>query len=166
MTDPKFHLAQANVARGKAPLSDPEMSGFVDQLDYINSVADRAPGFVWRLQTDDGDSTAIRVFDDPLVIFNMSVWESVEALYDYAFRSDHLGPVKDRRSWFVPMARPHSVLWWIRAGTHPTVPEAERRLNLLQEHGPHREAFTFATLFDPSGQPVTRGANMDRECGV
>lgn len=166
MADLLFQIAQANVARGKAPLTDPQMTGFVEQLDYINSVADRAPGFVWRLQTQEGDSTAIRVFGDPLVIFNMSVWESVEALYEYVFRSDHLGPVKDRRNWFLPMARPHSVLWWIPAGTRPTVQEGERRLDLLKEHGPHAEAFTFAKLFDAAGRPMARAARMDRECGV
>jgi len=164
--DETYHIVQANVARGRAPLTDPVMRDFVEQLEYINSVADRAPGFVWRLQTDDGDATAIRVFDDPSMIFNMSVWESVEQLYEFVFRSDHLGPVKDRRAWFTKMDRPHSVLWWTPAGRLPTVTDAEQKLMLLHERGPSPAAFTFAELFDSAGRPIGRGSRMDRECGV
>jgi hypothetical protein len=160
------HLAQANVARAKAPLTDPVMHGFVEQLDYINSLADRAPGFVWRLQTEDGDATAIRVFEDPLIIVNLSVWESVERLYDFVFRSEHLGPVRDRREWFTPMDRPHSVLWWVRVGQQPSVSEAKRRLELLHRGGPTPDAFTFGRFFDPAGNPMTRSQRMTRECGV
>ena len=93
-----YHITQANIALGRAPLTDPVMRGFVEQLDYLNSVADRARGFVWRAQTEEGDATAIRVFDNPLLIFNMSIWASVEDLYEYAFESDHAGPVRDRRT--------------------------------------------------------------------
>lgn len=159
------HIAQANIARGRAPLTDPLMRGFVDQLDYINSVADRSPGFVWRYQTEAGDATATRVFDDPLIIFNMSVWESIEALHHYAFRSDHVGPMKNRRSWFTKMDRPHSALWWTPVGDFPTVAEAERRLDLLLAGGPTPAAFTFARLFDPDGRPL-REPSADRGCGV
>jgi hypothetical protein len=142
------------------------MKGFVDQLDYINSVAERAPGFVWRLQSEEGDATAIRVFDDPLLIVNMSVWESVEALYDYTFRSDHLGPLRNRRAWFSKLDRPHSVLWWIPAGRVPVTEDIPRRLDLLRDRGPGPDAFTFATPFDPHGRPMAKPAPMDRECGV
>ena len=162
----RHHIAQANIARGRALLTDPVMSGFVEQLDYMNSVADRASGFVWRLQTEDGDATGIEVFNDPLIILNMSVWESVEDLYEYVFRSDHVGPVKDRRSWFAKIDRPHSVLWWVRAGTLPTVADAERKLDLLRELGPTPAAFTFTQSFDVSGRPMVRESRMDRGCGV
>lgn len=166
MSHDRFHLAQANIARARAPLTDPVMRGFVEQLDYINSVADRSPGFVWRLKTPEGDATAIRVFDDPLIIFNMSVWESVQALYAYAFESDHLAPVQDRRRWFVRMDRAHSALWWVRAGELPTVEEAEQRLRTLDTEGPTSRAFTFAHLFDPYGNRLRRASRVDRECGV
>ncbi len=79
-----FHLAQTNIARARVPLTEPMMQGFVEQIDYMNDLAERSPGFVWRFKTDEGDATAVRVFDDPLIVFNMSVWESVEALYAYA----------------------------------------------------------------------------------
>ena len=166
MIDRTQHIAQANIALGRAPLTDAVMRGFVERLEYINSAADRSAGFVWRFQTEDGDATATRVLDDPLIIFNMSVWESIEDLYEYVFRSDHLGPLKERQTWFTKMDRPHSVLWWVPIGEHPTVAEAERRLNLLRTHGPSRAAFTFTELYDPEGGPVVRGSRMDRECGV
>ena len=166
MIDEGYHIAQANIALGRALLTDPMMQGFVDQLDYINSVADRSIGFVWRLKTEDGDATSIRVFDDDLIIVNMSTWRSIEDLHAYVFRSDHLGPLKDRRAWFTKMGRPHSVLWWVPVGVDPTVAEAERRLTLLHEDGPSASAFTFAELFDPAGRPMVRGPRLDRECGV
>ena len=166
MIDGTQHIAQANIALGRAPMTDPLMRGFVKQLEYINSAADRSAGFVWRFQTEHGDATATRVFDDPLIIFNMSVWESIEDLYEYVFRSDHLGPLNDRRTWFTKIDRPHSALWWVPMGEHPTVAEAERRLNSLRAHGPSPVAFTFAKLFDPEGRPLARGSRLDRECGV
>jgi hypothetical protein len=160
----RYHIAQVNIARALAPLTDPLMKGFVDQLDYINSVADRSPGFVWRLKADDGNATSIRAFDDPLMIVNMSVWRSVEALFGYVFRSDHLKPMRERRNWFSKLDRPHSALWWIRAGHRPDVEEACYRLDLLRERGPTPAAFTFAALFDQEGRPVKRVAEMDRGC--
>ncbi|MDH3222303.1 MAG: DUF3291 domain-containing protein [Gemmatimonadota bacterium] len=161
-----YDLAQVNIARAVAPLDDAVMSGFVDQLEYINSVAERSPGFVWRLQTEDGDSTAIRAFEDPLIIVNMSVWASIEALYRYVFRSDHLGPVRDRRAWFQRVDRAHSVLWWVPNGHRPSLEEAKSRLEMLDRDGPGPLAFTFARAFDPDGNPVSRSSLIDRECGV
>lgn len=154
MSVPTSHLAQANIALGRAALTGPIMQGFVKQLEYINSVADRSPGFIWRLQTEQGDATAVQVFDNPLIIFNMSVWASIEHLYDYVYRSDHLGPLKARRDWFGRLDRPHSVLWWIPAGSLPEVAEGESRLDLLRDNGTSPEAFTFAQLFDQHGGPV------------
>lgn len=160
------HLAQANIARAVAPLTDPVMQGFVELLDYINAVADRAPGFVWRLQTDEGDSTAVRVYDDPRIIVNMSVWESLEALHAYVFRSDHRDPLRRRREWFQKLERPHSALWWVPAGEIPTLEEMTRRLDLLARLGPSPQAFTFARAFDPEGRPVLRSTASERGCGV
>ena len=150
MNSQSFHLAQANFARGRGPVDSPVMAGFAALLDYINSVADRSPGFVWRLQTEDGDSTAIRVFDDPLIIFNMSVWESMEALHDYVYRSDHQEPLRKRRDWFERSDTPSLVLWWVLIGHTPTVEEALERLGLLQTAGPSSKAFTFQKPFPPA----------------
>src|SRR5262247_2959158 len=97
---PTFQLAQANIARMRAPLESDLMEGFRSQLARINAVADASPGFVWRLQSEAGDATAIRAFDDPLLLFNMSVWESLEALKRFVYRGDHLDVFQERQRWF------------------------------------------------------------------
>jgi hypothetical protein len=102
----RHHLAQANIARMRAPLEDPLMAGFVAQLDGINALADRSRGFVWRLQTDDGNATGIRAFDDERILFNMSVWESIEALHEHAYRSEHVAVFRAPRQWFEPQPAP------------------------------------------------------------
>lgn len=144
----KFHIAQANIARMRAPLHDPIMEGFASRLEPLNALADASPGFVWRLQTDDGDATAIQVFDDELVLFNMSVWESIEALESYVYQTNHVGAVQKRAEWFERPTKSPLVLWWIAAGHIPTESEAKQRLETLWRNGPTAEAFTFRTRFD------------------
>jgi len=141
------HLAQLNIALLTEPLDSPRLAGFVAALDEINALADAAPGFVWRLQTEDGDATAIRVFDDDRLIVNMSLWASVEVLADYAYRSDHVRVLRRRKEWFESLEEAYQVLWWVPAGELPSVAEAERRLVHLREHGPSEHAFTFRTPF-------------------
>jgi hypothetical protein len=158
-----FQLSQANVARMRASLDDPLMDGFRNQLDHINALADASPGFVWRLQTEQGDATGIRACDDPLILFNMSVWESLEALHRYVYRSEHVGPLRDRRRWFEPMEAPILVLWWIPAGHVPGVDEALDRLALLRAHGPRREAFTFRQPFAAPGKAASTPPEVDAE---
>jgi hypothetical protein len=136
----------------RAPLDDPLMEGFRSQLERINAVADRSPGFVWRLQTPDGDATAIRTFEDDRILFNMSVWESLEALHQYVYEGPHLGPLRDRREWFLPFEGPMLALWWIPAGHVPTVKEAKEKLEELGRIGPTAAAFTFRRPF-PSPEP-------------
>ena len=104
-----FHLAQINVARALAPLDDPRLAGFVARLDEINALADRSPGFVWRLQSDSGNATDIQVSDDPLTIVNMSVWRDLDSLFAYVYRSDHLQVMAQRRQWF---EKPAGALTW------------------------------------------------------
>ncbi len=158
---PAYHLAQLNIASTQAPLDDPIMKGFVDQLDYINAVADRSEGFVWRLQTEDGDATAIRAFDDDRIIVNMSVWESLEALHDYVYRSDHLGPLRDRKKWFTRIEGPSLVLWWIPAGHPPSVTEGKERLEHLRVQGPTAYAFSFKKWFPPPGSSDPNAYRFD-----
>jgi hypothetical protein len=145
----KYHLAQYNVARLLAPLDSPQLAPFMAALDPLNALADRSPGFVWRHQTEDGNSTAIRVQDDPMIIINFSVWESVESLFEYAYHSDHTPIYRRRREFFEHMELPYLVLWWVPAGHEPTVEEAEERLNYIREHGPTPHAFTFKKRFPP-----------------
>src|SRR5215216_2380687 len=150
----RFHLAQVNIGRFRAPIDDPMMEGFRSQLDSINALADRTPGFVWRLQTEDGNATAIRPYQDELMAINMSVWESLEALQQFVYQSAHVGPLRDRKQWFEPIDGPIQALWWIAAGHIPTVDEAKARLELLKQRGPSPDAFTFRTPFpSPDGDP-------------
>ncbi len=142
-----YHLAELNVARMKAPLDDPLMQDFVALLESVNAEADRSPGFVWRLQTEAGDATAARIFDDPLILANLSVWESLETFQHFTYRSIHVQPFRERRKWFTPIAGPTLALWWIPAGHIPTLEEAKARLEKLSTHGPTREAFTFKQAF-------------------
>lgn len=144
MTD--RHLAQVNIARMRAPLEDELMFGFSSRLDEINAMADTSAGFVWRLQTDDGDATALRVFDDPLILINLSVWTDVESLRNFVYRSQHRELLVGRKDWFLPMDGPHLALWWIPVGHRPDVEEARDRLDRLATSGSSAEAFTFGTI--------------------
>jgi Domain of unknown function (DUF3291) len=136
------HLAQVNVATLRAPLDSPQLAGFVAALEPINALADHSPGFVWRLQTEDGDATAIRAFGGRLMI-NMSVWESVEALRAYVYGDAHAAVLRRRREWFARLGEPETALWWVPAGRLPTVAEAEERLGHLRARGPSARAFTL-----------------------
>lgn len=147
-----WQLAQANIGKFRAPIDDPIMAGFKNQLDPINALADASPGFVWRLQTEDGNATAVRPDDhDPLMAINMSVWESIESLQQYVYKSDHVGPLRDRKQWFQKIDGPILVLWWIPAGHIPTVADAMAKLAHLKQHGPTPEAFTFRAPFPAPG---------------
>lgn len=166
MASKRHQLAQANIARMRGRLEDPIMDGFRKQLDWVNAVADRSPGFVWRLQTPEGDATTIRVFDDDRILFNMSVWDSLEALHQYVYGSDHVGPLRNRRDWFEPVAGPNLVLWWIPMGAMPTIEEAKTKLQMLKDQGPSPLAFTMRRPFPPPGMPPTPFPEVGAEfCG-
>jgi hypothetical protein len=138
-----YHLAQVNIGIIRGPIDSPIMAGFVARLDEINALADAAPGFVWRLQTAEGNATSLHVFDNEYMLINMSVWESVELLYDYVYASKHSELIKGRREWFEKMDSPIMALWWIPAGHIPTPEEAKQKLAYLEQHGPTPLAFTF-----------------------
>lgn len=144
-----YHLAQYNIARVLAPLDSPQLADFVANLDRINGIGDRSPGFVWRHQTAEGNSTAVRVRGDPMIIINFSVWEDADSLFEYTYRSDHAEVFRRRREWFDPHDGYYLVLWWVPAGHEPTVEEAEERLGYLEEHGPSPHAFTLKERFPP-----------------
>lgn len=154
----RFHLAQINVARAVAPLDDPQLAGFVERLDDINALADRSPGFVWRLQSDSGNATDVQVADDPQIIVNMSVWEDLDALFAYVYRSDHLQVMAQRRKWFEKPSAAFMAMWWLPAGERPDVREGLRRLAILDRNGPSPKAFTFKVPFDAAGRPLDRNA--------
>jgi hypothetical protein len=154
MPDPGWHLAQLNIATLLAPLYSPQLAGFVEALEPVNAVADTSPGFVWRLQTEEGDATSIRAFDDDRIIVNLTVWEDVEALEAFVLAGRHLGVLRRRREWFEKMDRAYLVLWWIPAGTIPTIEEAAARLEALRANGPTPEAFTLRGRFPAPGAAI------------
>ena len=143
------HLAEINIARTRAPLTDPLMAEFVAQLETVNRAADESAGFVWRLKADDGSASSyVRFSEDERVIVNMSVWTSVEALQAFVYRThDHAAVFRDRLRWFEPLIGPPLALWWVPAGHIPSLDEGRRRLELLDRDGPTPEAFTFKHQF-------------------
>lgn len=127
------------------------MKGFTDRLDEINALADNSPGFIWRLQTEAGDATSIQAFDNPMMLVNMSVWDSMQALKGYVYKSAHVELIRDRDAWFTKMIEMHQALWWVPAGHLPSVSEGKEKLDVLQKNGPTRTAFTFAKHFESNG---------------
>lgn len=147
-----FNLAQLNIGRTRYPIDDPRMAGFVNRLAEINALAERSPGYVWRLQGDSGDATGLHFFDDPLTIVNLTVWESADDLYSFTYHTDHIEVFRLRRGWFEQWPGPHLVLWWIPAGSTPSVEEAVARLDRLAADGPGPEAFTLKERFATPGE--------------
>ena len=145
-------LAQVNIARLRAPLDSEELAGFVAALDPVNASADGAPGFVWRLQTDEGNATSVKAFEwEPQgaagVIVNMSVWESIEQLSHWVYGPLHRAVLLQRRQWFERVSDATTALWWVPAGHIPTTLEAESRVRHLRRHGPTRDAFSLKESF-------------------
>ncbi len=157
-----YELAQVNIGRLVAPLTSPQLKDFVDALDPINALADAAPGFVWRMQTEDGNATAVRAFEwdtgtSAGIIVNMSTWRSVEDLAAYVYSGEHRAVLKRRREWFERMPEAFTALWWVPAGHRPTTDEAEDRIRHLRAHGPTPYAFTFRETFPPGGAVAESG---------
>lgn len=142
----KPHLAQLNIAKLSAPLDSPRLADFVANLDRINALAEHSPGFVWRLQTEEGDATGIDYFGADKIV-NLSLWESIEALHEYVYRSAHVEIMRRKKEWFHHMREAHMVLWWVPANSIPSIEEAALRLSLLKENGPSAQAFTFKAAY-------------------
>ena len=145
-----FQLAQINIAQAKYPLESEEMSGFTNRLDEINAIADKAQGFVWRLQTEEGDATTLRVFPDPALIVNLSVWENIETLQNFIYKSMHIELMQSKNSWFNKIEQASLALWWVQKGHIPKVDEAKEKLSHIDQHGSSPKAFTFAKPFNYS----------------
>ncbi len=160
-------LAQLNIARMREPLESAPMAEFVANLDRINALAERAPGFVWRLQTEEGDATALRPLGDDMLV-NMSVWVDAQALHDYVYRTAHVEIMRRRKEWFDAMREAYVVLWWVPVGHRPNIADAAAKLDTLRRLGPTPEAFTFKQPFpSPSEQaasPAAPAAPFDDLC--
>jgi hypothetical protein len=143
------HLSQVNIGRMKGPLESPVMEGFRARLDEINALADRSEGFVWRLQTAEGNATYLRPYEDDRILFNLSVWETLEHLREYVYRSPHAELLRQRKDWFEHFSGAAVALWWVPAGHRPSIDEAKKRLARLAEEGPSPYAFSFKVTFPP-----------------
>lgn len=149
-----YQIALLNIARMVAPLTDPLMAEFVAQLDTINALADSSPGFVWRLQTPEGNATTLRPYEDDLIIVNLSLWASLPDLYTFVYKSGHRYPMQKRRQWFERFNGPYMALWWVASDHIPSVEEAKERLDYLRTHGETLYAFSFKRPF-PSPQEAS-----------
>ena len=145
-----MHIAQVNIARAKAPLDSELLQTFVARLDEINALADDAPGFVWRLKSDQGPSSYLRPYDDERLLINMSVWTSIDALKAYVYKTAHAEVLRQRRDWFENFDGAYLAMWWVPEGHVPTIDEAKERLAHLEAHGPTEFAFTFRAIHSPS----------------
>lgn len=153
-----YHLAQVNIAIAKYRYDDPRFAGFVDNLGRIYALAEATPGFVWRHITVDEDAEAKAIYGDRSLIFNMSLWESKQALFDFVYKSDHASILRHRADWFTPHDRPAFALWWQPAGVIPTITESRHRIDRLAQAGPTEDAFTFRDFFDaPAAQEAASG---------
>jgi hypothetical protein len=146
-----YHLAQLNIARMLAPLTDPLMAGFVAGLDAINALADNSPGFLWRLQTSEGNATDLRPYEDDLILVNLSLWASLADLSTFVYKSRHRQVLQQRGQWFQHFDGPYLALWWVPSGHIPSVEEAKERLAYLCAHGETQHAFSFKKLFPAPG---------------
>jgi Domain of unknown function (DUF3291) len=146
-----YHIAQVNIGQIKAPLEDQVMSGFVARLDEINALADSSPGFVWRLQSSAGNATYLRPYENDRILLNMSVWQTIDALKDYVYRSAHAELLRQRHDWFEKFTRLYAALWWVPIGPIPSVDEAKKRLAHLDKHGSTQNSRKASIVLLPNG---------------
>jgi hypothetical protein len=160
-----YELAQLNIGIAKGPMDGSVMADFAANLDRINALADRSPGFVWRLQTEEGNATSIHAFEDENMLLNMSVWRDLESLSGFVYRSSHTEIMRRRREWFERMSEAYMVLWWVPKGHRPSIGEAVARLETLRRNGPCAEAFTFRNAFPaPDAGPARDSVSLGDEC--
>ncbi|KAJ2960870.1 hypothetical protein NQZ79_g3877 [Umbelopsis isabellina] len=152
MTSPKYQLAQVNVGLGLADIDDPIMAEFKNNLDNINGLAESSPGFVWRLKSDTGNATDIKVYDNDFALVNLSVWDDKDSLFEFVYKTAHKDFIRQRRLWFGKWDGPHMALWWIEKGCYPTEQDAKARLDYLAKNGPSPHAFTFRSIYPPPSE--------------
>ncbi len=141
---PDWHLAEVNIARLKAPLDDPRTADFANALEQINTLAERMDGFVWRFIDGTGNATDTQVVDDPMVIFNASIWRDAAALETFVWGTVHKQFYHRRAEWFDALGSMHFAMWWLPPGETFTPGDAMRRLTHLDTQGPSATAFGWA----------------------
>lgn len=144
----KYQLAEINIARMKGVnINDPLMKEFVDNLDKVNALAESSPGFIWRFKDESNNATSFNPYNDEQVIINISVWDSIEHLENYMYKTLHSEFLKRRREWFHRFGKVYTAMWWIPCGQFPTVQEAVNNLEYLQKNGATEKVFDFKTKF-------------------
>ena len=152
-----MQLAQLNIAEAKYGTEDARMDGFTGRVDFINAMADRSPGFIWRLVDDDETDGALSLRmegQNDYTLVNMSVWADIESLFHFIYKTAHAKVMQGKDDWFNPLSKNHMVLWWIEDGHIPSMDEAKEKLGAIRAHGPSPEAFDFQTPFSEGGMPV------------
>lgn len=144
----EWQLAQINIGCLKYDRDDDRVAGWRDNVERINALAETAPGFVWRLSGAEGQDTGQRMFANPRVVTNMSVWRSLRAFKSFVYKSEHVNFVRGRSKWFSPL-KAHLALWWIEPDMYPNLDDGREKLELLSRIGPSAAAFTLRSVFEP-----------------
>lgn len=146
----KYHIAEINIARMKGVnINDPMMKEFVDNLNIVNQIAEKSNGFVWRLKDENNNATSINPYNDEQVIINVSVWENIETLEEFMYRTFHSEFLKRRKEWFSNFGKAHTAMWWVPEGHIPSLEEAVEKLDYLQKNGATINSFDFRNKFPP-----------------
>ena len=150
------HLAQINIAKLIAPLEDPLIKEFRESIDFVNQVGSESPGFLWIYKADDGSSSSYEenLYEDPLIVVNYTLWENYESLHHFVFNTVHSYFLKNRKRWFSKLEQPHVAMWWVPAGTIPTIEDAKEKLAQLEKNGPGPEVFTMRKRYSATGEVV------------
>jgi len=149
-----YQLAEINVAKMiGVNIDDPIMKEFVDNLDRVNQLAEESKGFIWRMKDEENNATSFNPFNDEQVIINLSVWQDIDSLQHFTYKTFHTDFLKRKKEWFAKYGKIHFALWWIKAGNYPTIEEAIERLDYLQLNEPSEKAFNFKVQFPKPSQP-------------
>ena len=162
---PSYHLAQINIGRTVDALDSPALADFMAGLAEINALAEASPGYVWRLQTPEGDATGLHPYPDERIIINLTVWETLEQLKDFAYKSQHAQFLRRRVEWFEKFDGPFIALWWVKAGEIPSIADAQARLEHLRTHGETPYAFSFRKTFEPEA-PVPQSVVAETQAAA
>ncbi len=147
----EYHLAELNVGRLVADVDDPRVTEFMENLDRINGLGKRMPGFVWMMEGSGEPGTGntdSKIDGDPRYVSNLTVWESAHTLEKFVWGTIHKQFYERRQEWFEVLGAMHFVMWWVPEGHRPTLDEALARLEHLKSHGDSDHAFGWSWLKD------------------
>jgi hypothetical protein len=148
-----YQIAQINIARMHGvSINDHIMQEFVDNLDKVNDLAENSEGFIWRLKDENNNATGINPYGDEQILVNVSVWESIEALEKYVYKTFHTDFLRRRKEWFQNFGKVSTAMWWIKKDEFPTIEEAVSKLDYLQQNGASETVFDSKKRFPPPSE--------------